>query len=78
MELAFLWEGRAGLVPQLSLLHEIRQSVVLKGMSLRPNPPGESKDKDVRYLDIREDDPLDEELLARWIRQASELPGWMT
>jgi hypothetical protein len=31
----------------------------------------------VRYLDIREDDPLDEELLARWIRQAAKLPGWI-
>jgi len=30
----------------------------------------------VRYLDIHEDDPIDEELLASWIRQASELPGW--
>jgi len=31
----------------------------------------------VRYLDIREDDPVDEKLLAGWIRQASELPGWI-
>jgi hypothetical protein len=30
----------------------------------------------VRYLDIHEDDKLDEELVAGWIRQASELPGW--
>jgi len=29
----------------------------------------------VRYLDIHEDDKLDEELVASWIRQASELPG---
>jgi hypothetical protein len=46
-----------------------------RGASLRPLPPGESKQKDVRYLDIYEDDQLDEELVARWIRQASELPG---
>ena len=46
-----------------------------RGTSLRPLPPGESKQKDVRYLDIHEDDQLDEELLASWIRQASELPG---
>jgi hypothetical protein len=31
----------------------------------------------VRYLDIHEDDQLDEELVASWIRQASELPGWV-
>src|SRR5215207_8837472 len=29
------------------------------GTSLRPVPPGESKHKDVRYLDIHEDDLLD-------------------
>jgi hypothetical protein len=48
-----------------------------RGASLRPLPPGESKQKDVRYLDIREDDQLDEKLVANWIRQASKLPGWM-
>jgi hypothetical protein len=47
------------------------------GKSLRPVPPGESKHKEVRYLDIREDDPLDEAQLARWIRQAAALPGWV-
>ena len=48
-----------------------------RGTSLRPLPPGESKHKEVRYLDIHEDDQLDEELVANWIRQASELPGWV-
>ncbi len=47
-----------------------------RGTSLRPLPPGESKNQDTRYLDIREDDELDEELVGGWIRQASELPGW--
>ena len=47
-----------------------------RGASLRPVPPGESKHKDVRYLDIREDDKLDEVLVADWIRQAALLPGW--
>jgi hypothetical protein len=46
------------------------------GAKLRPVPPGESKQPGVRYLDIRENDELDEQLLAGWIRQASELPGW--
>ena len=46
-----------------------------RGTSLRPLPPGESKQKEVRYLDIHEDEPLDERLVASWIRQASELPG---
>ena len=46
-----------------------------RGTSLRPVPPGESKQKEVRYLDIHEDDQLDEAFVASWIRQASELPG---
>ena len=46
-----------------------------RGSSLNPVPPGASKHKDVRYLDIREDDELDEAQLAAWMRQASQLPG---
>ena len=48
-----------------------------RGTSLRPAPPGESKHKEVRYLDIREDDQLDEAQMATWIRQAAALPGWI-
>ncbi|HYD06439.1 MAG TPA: DUF1801 domain-containing protein [Reyranella sp.] len=48
-----------------------------RGASLRPPPPGASKDKNVRYLDIREDDALDEAQFARWLKQAAKLPGWM-
>jgi hypothetical protein len=47
-----------------------------RGASLRPLPPGKSKDENVRYLDIHEDDQLDEARLADWVKQASELPGW--
>jgi len=47
-----------------------------RGTSLRPAPPGESKHKEVRYLDIREHD-LDEAQMATWIRQAAALPGWV-
>lgn len=47
-----------------------------QGASLSPMPPGTSKQKDVRYLDIHEGTPLDERLFATWVRQASELPGW--
>jgi hypothetical protein len=46
-----------------------------RGASLRPVPPGESKQKELRYLDIHEDDELDETQLAAWIKQASKLPG---
>ena len=49
--------------------------VFFRGASLRPVPPGESRQKEVRYLDIREDDPLDEIQFATWVKQASQLPG---
>ena len=47
-----------------------------RGSSLRPVPPGESKHKEVRYLDVHENEQLDEAQFARWVKQASELPGW--
>ena len=46
-----------------------------RGASLRPVPPGESKHKQVRYLDIHEGDALDEAQVAAWVKQASRLPG---
>ena len=49
--------------------------VFMRGALLDPLPPGTSKQKDVRYLDIREDDPFDEEQFADWVKQASQLPG---
>lgn len=48
---------------------------LFRGAALRPLPPVESKKKDVRYVHIYENDELDEEQLAGWIRQASELEG---
>jgi hypothetical protein len=47
-----------------------------RGTSLRPVPPGESKLKEMRYLDIHEDDQLHEKQLATWIQQAASIPGW--
>ena len=47
-----------------------------RGVSLRPVPPGESRQGGVRYLDIHEDDRLDEKQLASWIAQAASTPGW--
>jgi hypothetical protein len=46
-----------------------------RGASLRPLPPGGSTQKHVRYLDIHEDDRLDETQLEAWVKQASKLPG---
>ena len=50
----------------------------LSGASLQPVPPGGTpKSKDVRWIDIREGDPLDEEQLAEWVKQAAVLPGFL-
>lgn len=46
-----------------------------KGAALRPLPPSESKQKDVRYLDLREEDEFDETQFVQWVKQASKLPG---
>jgi hypothetical protein len=48
-----------------------------RGTTLRPLPPVESKDPHTRYFHIHEDEQFDEQLVASWIRQASELPGWV-
>ena len=48
-----------------------------RGTSLDPVPPGASRHKEVRYLDIHEDDKPDEAQMATWIRQAAALPGWV-
>jgi hypothetical protein len=45
-----------------------------RGTSLRPVPPGESKQKEVRYLNICEDG-FDEDRFVSWVKQASQLPG---
>jgi hypothetical protein len=48
-----------------------------RGTSLRPVPPGASKSKDTRYIDIHEGDEIDEAQLATWLKQAAALPGWV-
>ena len=47
-----------------------------RGTSLVPMPPRPSKHKDVRYVDIYEDDELDEAQMVGWIKQAAALRGW--
>ncbi|WNH51262.1 DUF1801 domain-containing protein [Stenotrophomonas oahuensis] len=46
-----------------------------KGTSLDPVPPVESKQQEVRYLHVFEDEPLDEAQFVAWVKQASKLPG---
>jgi hypothetical protein len=49
-----------------------------RGTSLRPVPTGgTAKSNDVRWIDIHEDDKLDEVQMTKWIKQAAAVPGWM-
>ena len=48
-----------------------------RGASLQPVPPGASKDKNTRYIDIHEGDELDEAQIAKWVKQAAALPGFL-
>ena len=45
------------------------------GASLRPPPPEGSKQKNVRYLHVHEDDEIDEAQFTSWVKQASKQPG---
>jgi hypothetical protein len=47
------------------------------GTSLRPVPSGGTA-KEARWIDIHENDELDEAQLTSWIKQAAALPGWAT
>lgn len=46
-----------------------------RGSSLDPVPPGTSKQKDVRYLDVPEGGLPDEAQFTAWVKQAAKLPG---
>ncbi len=49
-----------------------------EGMSLQPVPPGGTpKSKAARWIDVYEDDKLDEAQMATWAKQAAALPGWV-
>lgn len=45
-----------------------------RGTSLQPVPPGKSKHREVRYLDIHEGDNFESQF-TEWVKQASRLPG---
>lgn len=47
------------------------------GTSLKPIPPGGTeRSKEVRWIDIYEDQGLDEAQMKSWVKQAVKLPGW--
>ena len=51
------------------------QLTFMRGTSLDPAPPVESKIEGTRYFNIFEDDRPDEAQIANWVEQASQLPG---
>jgi hypothetical protein len=68
-------EGQGWFLGFHTLTHYVKVAF-FRGMSLRPIPPGASKVKDTRYIDIHEGDELDEAQMAAWVKQAAALPGW--
>jgi len=69
-------EGQ-GWFPGIHVYTHYVKVAFFNGASLKPLPPGASKSADTRYLDIREGDALDEAQLAKWMKQAAALPGFL-
>jgi len=67
-------EGQGWFLAFAAFQHHIKLSF-FKGTSLEPVPPI-GQYRDVRSLDVRESDKLDEQRLAAWIQQAASIPGW--
>lgn len=48
-----------------------------RGLELKPIPPGGTeRSGEARWIDIHENDKLDEAQMAKWVKQAAALPGW--
>ena len=71
----FYGAGEEGWFVSFHCLTKSIKVAFFKGAALHPVPPGASKQNDVRYLDVRENAPLDEAQFADWVKQASQLPG---
>lgn len=67
-------EGQGWFLAFRGFQHHVKLSF-FKGASLKPVPPI-GQFRDVRSLDVRESDKLDEKQLATWIEQAASIPGW--
>jgi hypothetical protein len=68
-------EGRGWFLSFHVFTHYVKVTF-FRGASLRPVPPGASKHEDVRHVDVREGE-LDEAQMAKWVKQAAALPGWI-
>ena len=68
-------EGQGWFLSFHTFTHYVKVAF-FRGTSLRPLPPGASKSKDTRYVDVHEGE-LDETQMAKWVKQAAALPGWI-
>jgi hypothetical protein len=69
-------EGKGWFLSLHAFTHYVRVAF-FRGAALRPLPPGTSTNEDTRYFDVREGEALDEAQLAKWVKQAAALPGWV-
>jgi hypothetical protein len=67
-------EGQGWFLAFAAFQYHIKFSF-FKGTSIEHVPPI-GQFKEVRSLDVRESDKLDEKQLAIWIEQAASIPGW--
>ncbi len=70
-------EGRGWFLVLHSYTHYLKLALLPRRVAATGVLPGPSKSKDTRYVDIREEDVLDEVRLAKWVKQAAALPGWV-
>jgi hypothetical protein len=70
----FYGAGEEGWFLSFHCFNKYIKVAFFRGTSLNPVPPGKSKQKEVRYLDIYEGE-LDEARFSDWVKQASRLPG---
>jgi hypothetical protein len=48
------------------------------GAHLKPKPPGgTARSKEARWIDIHEDDEINEAQMTKWVKQAAALPGFL-
>ena len=70
-------EGQGWFLGVHTFTHYVKVTF-FRGTTLRPVPPGATvRSKDARWIDIREGDELDKAQMARWVKQAAALPGWV-
>ncbi|PZO02950.1 MAG: hypothetical protein DCF30_03970 [Hyphomicrobiales bacterium] len=70
-------EGR-GWFLSFHVLTRYVKATFLQGLLLNPSPPGgTARSGEARWIDIYENDQLDEAQMEAWVKQAAALPGWV-